>query len=77
MQNVGAEVENLAMLDHPYIVKYIESFEDETNLYIVMEYLEHSTELQSKIIQQKKLMDADKSKIECSLFPEDRIRHLM
>ena len=22
-------------------------------------------------------MDADKSKIECSLFPEDRIRHLM
>ena len=45
VQNVGAEVENLAMLDHPYIVKYIESFEDETNLYIVMEYLEHSSEL--------------------------------
>ena len=40
MQLVNEEVEILAYLDHPNIVKYIESYEDDQNLYIVMEYLQ-------------------------------------
>lgn len=42
---MSEEVTILAMLDHPNIVKYIESYEDEENLFIVMEYLEEATEL--------------------------------
>ena len=50
------------MLDHPNIVKYIESFEDEENLYIVMEYLENAQELQKQIVMKRQEMDKDKSK---------------
>ena len=42
LQLVTEEVQILALLDHPNIVKYVESFEDEENLYIVMEYLEEA-----------------------------------
>ena len=42
---VNEEVAILAMLDHPNVVRYIESYEDDTNLYIVMEYLEESIDL--------------------------------
>ena len=45
MTMVSEEVTILAMLDHPNIVKYIESYEDDANLFIVMEYLEEATEL--------------------------------
>ena len=39
------EVAILAMLDHPNIVKYVESYEDKRYMYIVMEYLAEATEL--------------------------------
>jgi serine/threonine protein kinase len=39
------------MLDHPNIIKYQECYEDDKNLYIVMEVLEGATELQ-KLIEQ-------------------------
>ena len=39
------EVAILAMFDHPNIVKYVESYEDNRYMYIVMEYLERATEL--------------------------------
>ena len=52
MQKVNEEVNILAMLDHPNVVKYKESYEDDANLFIVMEYLEEATELQ-KIIDKK------------------------
>ena len=42
---VNEEVNILAYLDHPNIVKYKESFEDDEILYIVMEYLPNATEL--------------------------------
>ena len=45
LQLVNEEVQILAMLDHPNIVKYIESYQDSQNLYIVMEYLEEAEEL--------------------------------
>ena len=39
------EVSILAMFDHPNIVKYVESYEDDRYMYIVMEYLKEATEL--------------------------------
>ena len=33
------------MFDHPNIVKYVESYEDNRYMYIVMEYLQKATEL--------------------------------
>lgn len=50
---VNEEVHILAMLDHPNIVKYMESYEDDQNMFIVMEYLEGSTELQKLIREQE------------------------
>ena len=42
---LNEEVAILARLDHQNIVRYIESYEDEVNLFIVMEYLEESNDL--------------------------------
>jgi len=53
LELVNEEVAILAMLDHPNIVKYQESYEDEKNLYIVMEVLEEANELQKVINDQK------------------------
>ena len=71
------EIAILAMLDHPNIVKYVESYEDERYMYIVMEYIKNATELTDVIIKQKKLLSKDQSKNNDSLFPEDEIRRLM
>jgi len=38
----------LCKLDHPFIAQYIESFEDEKYMYIVMELI-HGKELMSRI----------------------------
>ena len=65
------------MLDHPNIVKYVESYEDERYMYIVMEYIKNATELTDVIIKQKKLLSKDQRKNNDSLFPEDEIRRLM
>ena len=35
----------LALFDHPNIVNYVESYEDNRYMYIVMEYLQGATEL--------------------------------
>ena len=35
-QIYDAEVKILAMLDHPNVVKYVENFQDERNMFIVM-----------------------------------------
>lgn len=43
------EIAILAMLDHPNIVKYVESYEDNRYMYIVMEYVERATELHDVI----------------------------
>lgn len=71
---VNEEVHILAMLDHPNIVKYKESYEDDQNMFIVMEYLEESTELQKLIKKQEELM---KDRLEDTLFPEAKVCKLM
>ena len=65
---VNEEVSILAMLDHSNIVKYIESYEDSTNLFIVMEYLEDAIELQKIINTKQTEMDADPALKYESLF---------
>lgn len=36
---IREEVSILTKLDHPNIVKYYETYEDEKNIYLVMEYI--------------------------------------
>jgi len=77
LQLVNEEVEILAMLDHPNVVKYMESYTDDHNIYIVMEYLEDAEELQKMIEKQKTIMDADDSKTYQSLFPAEQVCRIM
>lgn len=77
LQLVNEEVSILAMLDHSNIVKYIESYEDDTNLFIVMEYLEDATELQKLINQKQEEMDKDPARKAESLFKEDEVCRVM
>ena len=50
------EVAILNTLDHPNIVKYFETYDDERYLYLVMQYIK-GIELFDKIIQEKKLTE--------------------
>ena len=36
---IREEISVLSMMDHPNIIKYVESFEDKRYMYIVMEYV--------------------------------------
>lgn len=65
------------MLDHPNIVKYVESYEDNRYMYIVMEYIQGATELTDVVLKQSKVLSADPSKNKESLFPEEEIRRIM
>ena len=49
---IKEEVTILTKLDHPNIVQYYETYEDEKNIYLVMEYI-GGGELFDKIAQQK------------------------
>ena len=55
------EIQVLSSLDHPYIVKYIESFQERGNLFIVMEFADGG-DLSQKIERQGS-----------NLFPEEEI----
>ena len=39
------------MMDHPNIIRYIESFEDERYMYIITEYVPKSQDLDKLIIK--------------------------
>ena len=43
---IREEIAVLSVLDHPNIVKYVESYEDKRYMYIVMEYVENATDLE-------------------------------
>ena len=42
------EVDNLNILDHPYIVKYFETYDTKKDVYLVMRYVD-GVNLESKI----------------------------
>lgn len=43
MEQVYREIDNMKLLDHPYIAKMYEVIEQGKNVYIIMEYLENGT----------------------------------
>ena len=43
---VRKEISILSLMDHPNVIRYIESFEDDRYMYIVTEYLSKSRDLQ-------------------------------
>lgn len=45
LERVRDEISVLSMLDHPNVINYVESFEDQRYMYIVMEYVENATDL--------------------------------
>lgn len=61
------EVELLKVLDHPHIMKIIETFETSLICYIVAEYYEGG-ELFERIIQEKKLTELSAARIMRQLF---------
>ena len=74
---VNQEVEILAKLDHPYIVRYTESFEDEHNLYIVMEQVRDAADLQGVIDKRKAAVLNDATRRHETLFREEEVRRTM
>ena len=47
------EIQTLSMMDHPYIIKYVESYEDQRYMYIVTEFVESSRSLQEVLDKAK------------------------
>ena len=43
------EISIMATLDHPFIIKFIESFEDDRYIFIVMECLQDAIELKKLV----------------------------
>ena len=70
---VREEIAVLSVLDHPNIVKYVESYEDKRYMYIVMEYVEDATDL---LYLLKNLKDANLTN-DKPLLSEDEVRRLM
>ena len=77
LELVNEEVQVMARLDHPSICKYVESFEDDEHLYIVMEYMEEAEELQQIIVKKREQMKADRSKDSEMLFTNEKVSQLM
>ena len=77
LQLAREEISILSMFDHPNIVKYVESYEDNRYMYIVMEYMRNATELYTVIENRKKQIANDATKNFDSLFPEEEIRQIM
>ena len=55
MASVMEEIRILIQLDHPNIVKYYETYEDEKHIYLVMEYLAQG-DLESKLKEMPNLV---------------------
>ena len=60
------------MMDHPNIIKYVESFEDNRYMYIVTEYVSSSRSLKDVI-----LSAAESKEPDTLLFPVNDVRKLM
>ena len=73
LQLIRDEMAVLALLDHPNIVKHIESYEDNRYMYIVMEYVEDAIDLW-KLVRNRA---AESQSRDEPLIPEDEVRRLM
>ena len=60
------------MMDHPNIIKYVESFEDNRYMYIVTEYVESSRDLTDIMTEAFETWDK-----KTPFFPVDDVRKLM
>ena len=62
----------LSMMDHPNIIKYVESFEDNRYMYIVTEYVAQSRSLEDVILQAQESKQPG-----TTLLPVNDVRKLM
>ena len=62
LNNLICEIQVLAKLDHPNIVKYYETYDDEKNFNVVMELCEGG-ELFDRIVKKKRLSEKDAAEI--------------
>ena len=72
VEMIREEISVLSMMDHPNIIKYVESFEDQRYMYIVTEYVESSRDLSDILQQATENWDTN-----TPLFPLDDVRKLM
>ena len=61
-------------MDHPNVVKYVESYEDSRYLFIIMELLDEATELYTVYDNRLKEME---DKPDEPLFPEKEVMNMM
>ena len=54
---IRKEISILSLMDHPNIIKYVESFEDERFMYIVTEFIPQSKDLQEIVVEHHKTWD--------------------
>ena len=71
---IREEISILSVLDHTNIITYVESYEDQRYMYIVMEYFKDCSELRTIIETQADKMKSDRSK---PILPEDEVRQIM
>ena len=71
---IREEISILSVLDHTNIITYVESYEDQRYMYIVMEYFKDCSELKTIIETQAAKMKIDRTK---PILPEDEIRQIM
>ena len=68
------EITILAQLDHPHIVNYVESYEDNRYIYIVMECVNDAMDLWTATQNQVEQM---KDRPDELLFPESEVRRML
>ena len=72
VEQIREENTVLSMMDHPNIIKYVESFEDNRYMYIVTEYVESSRDLTDIMTEAFETWDK-----KTPFFPVDDVRKLM
>ena len=73
---IREEISILSMLDHTNIITYVESYEDQRYMYIVMEYFKECSELASIIETFGARMSSGEDRRK-PILPEDEVRQVM
>lgn len=72
LEDIRREIQTLSMMDHPNIIKYVESFEDNRYMYIVTEFVASSRSLMTVLDKAKETMQVGDT-----LLPVNDVRKLM